>query len=417
MSKEKPLRVFIDNLGSIVNSTYPEYCPIVTADENMMVFTAKRPTTEGGEQGMDYHYYEDIYVSYKKDGAWTKAVNLGDPVNNKYNDATVGLSPDGTRMLIFREGDLFECDLEGTKWSSPRDLGKNINTKKHKEASASFSFDGKQLYFTSNRPDLSRGGMDIFVSNWNEAEQEWGKAKNLGFNINTEFDEEGVFIHPDGKTMYFSSRGHDTMGGYDIFKSVYSEEKQAWGVPENLGMPVNTPDDDIFFVINGSGKRAYYSSVRKDNIGEEDLYQIIFLGPEKEMVLNTEDVLIASNGNPTTNLVVEREIEIVSNDLTLFKGKTLDEETKQPVGASIEITDNSDATSVGNFTSNSSTGNFLVTLPAGKNYGIAVKASGYLFHSENFDIPKSNGYQEVEKIIYLKPIKEGKKIVLQKHLL
>ncbi|MFT6962113.1 MAG: tetratricopeptide (TPR) repeat protein, partial [Flammeovirgaceae bacterium] len=222
MSQEKPRRVFIDNLGSIVNSAYPDYCPIVTADETMMVFTAKRPTTQGGEQGQDYHYYEDIYVSHKQNGVWSKAENLGDHVNNKYNDATVGLSPDGTRMLIFREGDLFECDFEGTDWSSPKDLGKNINTKKYKESSASFSFDGKQLFFTSDRPDLSRGGMDIFVSDWDEAEEEWGKARNLGFNINTEFDEEGVFIHPDGKTMYFSSRGHNTMGGYDIFKSEYS---------------------------------------------------------------------------------------------------------------------------------------------------------------------------------------------------
>lgn len=407
---QKPVRAFIENLGSTVNSKFPDFGPVINADESMLLFTSRRDNTTGGEKDSDYHFFEDIYISRTDaSGNWSSPINMGDPINSKFHDATVGLSPDGTRMLIFREGDLYECDLIGTTWSKPKKLNKNINTK-YIETSASFSYDGKKLYFVSNRPDLSKGGMDIFVSEADE-EGEWGEPKNLGFTINTEHDEEGVYIHPDGKTMYFSSRGHETIGGYDIFKSTLKDGQ--WSIPENLGAPINTPDDDVFFVVNASGKRGYYASVKSDGNGEKDIYQVIMLGPEKPVLLNTENNLLASVKQPISNLVVEKEVEVESNELTLFKGKTLDAENKQAVGAKIEITDNELGEVITQFTSNDKSGRFLVTLPAGKNYGIAVKAENYLFHSENFDLPENQGYLEVEKDIYLKKLKPGEKIVLR----
>ncbi|MGB0523064.1 MAG: OmpA family protein [Flammeovirgaceae bacterium] len=407
---KKPVRAFIDNLGGVVNSEFPDFGPVINADESLMLFTSRRANTTGGEQDIDYHYFEDIYQSkINAKGEWQTPSNMGDVINSKFHDATVGLSPDGTRMIIFREGDLYECDLIGTEWTKPKKMNKNINTK-YVETSASYSFDGSKLYFVSDRPDLTKGGADIFVSERDE-DGEWGEPKNLGFTINTTYDEDGVYIHPDGKTMYFSSRGHETIGGYDIFKSVY--EDGAWSIPENLGMPINTPDDDVFFVINASGKRGYYSSVKKDGNGEKDIYKVILLGPEKPVFVNTEDILIAGLSQPTRNLVVEQKVVVESNELTLFKGRTLDDENKNAVGAKIEITDNELGEIIAQFTSNNKSGRFLVTLPAGKNYGIAVKAPNYLFHSENFDLPENQGYLEVEKDVFLKKLKPGKKIILR----
>lgn len=407
---QKPVRVFIDNVGSNVNSPYPDFGPVINADETLLLFTSRREGSTGGDQDRDFHYFEDIYMAEADEpGQWKKAVNIGKNINSNEHDATVGVSPDGSRMIVYREGDLYECLREEEGWSKPEKLSKNINTK-YLETAATYSFDTKKLYFTSNRPDLSKGGLDIFVTELDE-KGKWGDPQNLGFTLNTEYDEEGIFLHPDGRTMYFSSRGHESMGGYDIFKSVY--DKGKWSVPENLGYPINTPDEDVYFVIDATGKRAYYTSAKRGGQGEKDLYKITMLGPDKPFLMNTEDNLLASVDQPIANVVAEPIISTTSITLTLFKGTILDEDTRDPVGATIEITDNSTGEVITSLKANSQTGKFVVTLPAGRNYGIAVKAAGYLFHSENFDIPENNGYLEVEKTILLKKIREGQTIVLR----
>ena len=334
---------------------------------------------------------------------------------------SVGVSPDGQKLFVYKfkkndGGDIYVCELKGDEWSKPRQLGKNINTEYH-ESSASFSYDGRTMYFVSDRPDAGYGGRDIYMNKLLFPDLKvgkkgrWGKAINLGPIINTEYNEEGVFMHPDGKTLYFSSTGHNTMGGYDIFKSVY--ENGRWGKPENLGYPINTPDDDIFFTISGSGKHGYYSSVKKEGFGEKDIYKITFLGPEKQVVLNTEDNLLASLAAPVSETVIEPVLEINAVALTILKGIIKDAITLKPVEASIELADNEENEIIADFTSNSTTGKYLVSLPAGKNYGIAVKAEGYLFHSENFDIPKSAGFKEITKDIELKKVAVGSKIILK----
>src|SRR5690606_14209993 len=160
---------------------------------------------------------------------------------------------------------------------------------------------------------------DIYIS-YKDAKGKWGEAKNLGSMINTEFNEEAVYMHPDGKTLYFSSQGHNSIGGYDIFKSVYDVTKQAWGKPENIGYPVNTTDDDIFFVVSADGRHGYYTSMNiKDKKGR-DLYIVTFLGPEKQMVLNNEDNLLASAQAPITEIVIAPVVEVKEAQLTILKG-------------------------------------------------------------------------------------------------
>ena len=379
----------------------------------MLLFTSRRDNTTGGQKDKDLNdYFEDVYISGKtSDGKWQSPRNLGKPINSENHDAVVGLSPDGQRLIVYMEennGDLYECRLKGDQWLPPVSLGKRINTEAH-ESSATFSPDGKYLYFVSNRDEGGLGEHDIYRTTFNEK----GKAAepvNLGPVINTPYNEEGVFMHPDGKTLYFSSEGHNSMGGLDIFKSVFENGK--WSKPENLGHPINTPDDDVFFVLSASGRRGYYASAQDDGKGGRDLYMITFLGPEKPAVLSNEDNLLASVAAPVREAVVAPKVEIKTAQVTILKGVVTDAATNQPIEASIELVDNKLNQVIATFGSNSKSGRYLVSLPGGVNYGIAVKKDGYLFHSENFDVPATGAYQEVVKDIALKKADVGAKIVL-----
>jgi outer membrane protein OmpA-like peptidoglycan-associated protein/tetratricopeptide (TPR) repeat protein len=413
---EKPDdRVFIDNIGKAINTEGPEYGAIISADESMMIYTSRRLNTTGGKQDPFINeYFEDIYISYKEKGKWLPSQNIGKPVNTEGHDASVALSPDGQKLIIYiddkGDGNLYECKLEGTTWSKPKKLDNNtINTKEH-ESSASYAADGKTLFFVSNRQG-GLGGRDIWYSKWDEKNQKWGAAINMGATLNTKYNEESIVVHPDGKTLYFSSEGHSSSGGYDIFKSEF--KNGAWQKPENLGYPINTPDDDVFFVISGSGRRGYYSSVKNDTYGEKDVYVITFLGPEKPYILSNEDNLLASRTAPVTEKIIEKPVESSAKKITILKGAIKELGSLKAIKAEIELIDVEENTVLATFESNSSTGKYLVSLPSGKNYGLAVKAEGYLFHSENFNIPDDAAFKEVEKDILLQKLEVGSKIILK----
>jgi outer membrane protein OmpA-like peptidoglycan-associated protein len=383
----------------------------------MNLFTARRPNSTGGKIDPQLNEnFEDIYISYKQtDGSWSKSKNIGEPINSNDHDANSGISNDGQRFAIYlgksNGGDLYESRLTGDIWSKPESMGKNINTKDFHESSACYSPDGNVLYFVSDK-NGGLGDHDIYMSKLDE-KGNWGEAVNLGSVINTPYSEEGVYMHPDGKTLYFSSQGHSSMGGFDIFKSVYNDKSKAWSKPENIGYPVNTTDDDVFFVISASGRRGYYTSMAADSRGLRDLYVVTFLGSEKQVVLNNEDNLLASVAAPIKEVVVAPIVEVKEAQLTILKGVITDALTTNFLEAEIEIVDNQANVVIATFKSNSATGKYLVSLPAGKNYGIAVKKDGYLFHSENFDIPSTSAFQTVEKDVALKGLKVGSKIVLK----
>jgi outer membrane protein OmpA-like peptidoglycan-associated protein/tetratricopeptide (TPR) repeat protein len=408
-----PQRVFVDNLGSNINTSYPEYSAFITADESMMVLTARRENSTGGKIDPEDNYpCEDLYQSFKTNGKWQPVQNFGPIVNSDEHDATAGLSSDGTIMFIFKSkksdgGDIYQTNLVGNTWSKPEHLNKNINSKYH-ESSVSLSYDGKRLYFISNK-EGGLGAHDIYYSD-KDAKGEWGPSVNIGPSLNTKYSEEAVFIHPDGKTIYFSSKGHNTMGGYDVFKSTFENGK--WNEPVNMGYPINGPDDDVFFVISGSGSHAYFASSKQGGYGEKDIYKITILGPEKAPVIMNEDNLLASVAAPVSEFKAEK---IVSSGpkMTILKGVISDAKTYNLLEATIELIDNTLNDVIATFKSNSTTGKYLVSLPSGKNYGIAVKKDGYLFHSENFDLKASEEYQEVEKNIALKQIEVGQSIVLK----
>ncbi|GAA4005945.1 OmpA family protein [Hymenobacter fastidiosus] len=404
-----PMRAFIDNVGPAINSPYAEYGPVISADESVILFTSRRDNSTGKQRDPETGgFFEDIYQSTRTSkGEWSAARNLGAPVNTDGHDATVGLAPDGQRMLVYSEdngGDLDEADLRGAAWRKPQKMGNRINSKYH-ESSAAYTPDGRTLYFVTDK-EGGLGNRDIYRIQIEGR----GPAVNLGPTINTPYGEEGVFLHPDGKTMYFSSEGHDSMGGYDIFKSVFENGK--WSAPENLGWPINTPDDDVFFVISASGRHGYYSSFRDDGLGSKDIYQITFLGAAKQPVLSQEDQLLASRIQPVKETQLAPPVPIATAQVTILKGVVTDEASKQPLEATIDVVDNSRNELIASFRSNAQSGRYLVSLPSGVNYGIVVRQEGYLFHSENFDVPAGAAYSEVVKDIALKKLDVGVKVVL-----
>ena len=411
---ETPERVFVENLGPNINTEFAEYGASITADESSIFFTSRRPGSVGGKKDeSDNQFFEDVYFSNRIKNKWQKPLQLSKSVNTEGHDAVAGLSQDGNRLFLYRYtaydgGDLYETNLNGNDWDEPQPLSRYINTKYH-ESSVSLSYDGKHLYFVSDK-ESGFGEKDIYVSDL-DANGNWGLPHNLGPNINTKYSEDGVFIHPDGVTLYFSSKGHNTMGGYDIFKSTLNDN--TWSKPVNIGCPINSPNDDVFFVVSGSGNKAYFSSSKPGGFGDKDLYKITFLGPEKMPILNTQDQLLSTGAISIDNVKIENQIETSVSKVTILKGQISDEKTGKFIEADVELDDIEKNINLAVFQSNSSTGKYLISLPSGKNYGITVRAKGYLFHSENFNIPKSTDYQEFTLDFALKKVEIGHSVVLK----
>jgi len=415
-----PVRIFIDNLGRGVNTKYPEYGPYINADETILMFTSARDNTTGGKtDDRDLKFFEDIYISNRSGDIWRDASNPGKPLNTDSHDAIVGVSPDGKHALIYKGedngGDIFECRInEEGEWSKPKRLPKEINTKYH-ESSASFSPDMEALYFVSDKPG-GFGGKDIYYTSLrikgNKEKLDYEDAVNLGAVINTRYDEEGVFMDVEGKTFYFSSKGHSTMGGYDVFKTTLENGK--WTKPVNLGYPINTADDDMFFSFSRDGRHAYYSSFDPDGYGNRDIYMITLLGPEKEVVFMEDyDFLAFKAVILKENLMLDK-VEVKEGQITIVKGRVLDAISLEPLGGvPVEIYDNALGRMISSFESNTNTGEYMVSLPSGRNYGFSARAKDYLFHSENLIIPPTTSVLEIYMDMLLHKVKVGSKIILK----
>ncbi len=277
----------IDNIKDVINSEYPDYSPAVTADNQTIIFTSRRAGGVGKNKDVDNEYFEDIWYSKKVNGEWGSPKNMGKPINSETHDASIAISPDGKELFLYKPdggGDIYVSKLQPNgQWSAPTGIGKVVNSK-YNEPSVGISYDGKTLYFASDRPG-GFGGLDIYRAELDK-DGNFARPVNLGSTINTEYDDDSPFIDMDTKTLYFSSRGHKGMGGFDIYKAVYDETKKVWSQPENMGYPVNSPDDDIYFVITGDGKTGYFASAKGDGFGDKDIY-VIHLEPEPEVKKDT----------------------------------------------------------------------------------------------------------------------------------
>lgn len=381
-----PENVIVSNLGSRINGKESDYFPSVTADESMLLFTSNREGSIGGISNQGF-YDEDLWYCLKtKEGKWSEPTNFGAPVNTKKNNGIASFTGDGQYVVSGRcneVGGLGNCDiygavLNGNTWNTPVNLGASINSKAW-DAQVSISADGKTLVWASNR-DGGFGDQDLWISKKNEA-GEWSVAKNLGGTINTEGNEYSPFLHPDGKTLYFSSNNRTPrIGGIDIYKSTLTEDG-IWSEPENLGYPINSESNDLYYVLTPSSLKAYFGSDRAGGFGAYDIYEVNY---------------------PQEN----------KSSLITFIGNVLNEETRAPIEAKIIVEDIDSSSVIGEYYSNSSSGKFVVILKPGRNYSITVSRDNYLFYSENFNIVDTTEFKVIKKEILLQQIKEGKKIVL-----
>lgn len=272
-----PSNTKVNNMGNVINSKYEDYSPAMLFDESTMYFTSRRLRNDSSNlfttEVSDGKFFEDIYVANKYDGKWSEPTRIN--INTSGHEAIINASADGKTLYIYKDdngdGNIYQANLmENGEWSYPVRLDENIN-QKSQETHAHVSPNGRSLYFVSDRKNGS-GGKDIYVCK-GLSSGEWDEPQNIGNTINSPDDEDGVFIHPDGKTMYFSSNGDNSIGGYDIFYSTLNKDG-SWSKPINMGYPTNSTGDDLFFVTSADGKRGYYSSYQESGYGEKDIYQI-----------------------------------------------------------------------------------------------------------------------------------------------
>lgn len=406
-----PIRVWVDNVPEL-NTPFNDFAPSISTDGSELIMSSDRPNKNSpNEAGL---YDADIYTSSLNDGKWGKPAPIKGNVNTAQNDIANNLSYDGTKMLLHREVegqlDIFESELNGLEWSAPKSMPMSISSNRSNDSYASYYPDGYTIYFARDNENRSNGTEIMYSSMQSKMRKDYMAATMLQV-VNSKFNEGPIYCHLDGETMYIASNGNNTIGGYDIFVS--RKIQGQWSKPENMGYPINTPYDDFFFASTANGKFAYIASNRAGGQGNYDIYRVTFWGPEKTPMLDMEDFLLASVVMPMKDAQVEATVDVNKKSFTVFKGKTIDALTKKAVEAVIDITDNSTGKVIESFTTNSATGKFIITLTSGKNYGIAVKADGYLFHSENFDIPKGSDDNLVNKVIELKNIAIGSKIALR----
>ena len=367
----------IKNIGAPINTSETEGVPVISADESVMIYTYIGEKSTGGllndmlkpdkEEGT---YHEDIFIANRStDSTWNNPAPIGS-LNTNANDAAVALSPDGQMLFTFESdvknpGDLRVSNLVGTEWSKPEKLNTNINSESW-EGSCSITADGRYLYFASERPG-GLGGRDLYVSE--KVNGEWGPAKNLGPSINTEYNEDAPFIHPDGITLFFSSQGHKSIGGYDIMYSIRKDND--WITPLSMGIPLNTTEDDRYYVINAKGDVGYFSSNRggAGGKGQQDIYMV------------------------TPGILGEKPV------LALLKGSVYVDD--KPTEAKIEITKKETNEAIGPYYANSKTGKYLMAISPGSGYKIKITVTGMDPIEEEIDVEKLQRFVEIRKDFYV----------------
>jgi len=369
-----PLPISVTVLNDDINTAYPDYAPLLNPDGNILYFTSRRKGSTGNLADPNNEFFEDIYSTRLNNGKWSKPENISTPLNTTTHDAAVTISKDGNTLYIFRTssnlvgGDIWYSEYNNNQWQEPKLLDANINTSGGAETSISISPDGTTIFFSSNRPG-GYGGKDIYrVTKMPDGK--WSRAMNLGPVINTPFNEDGPFIHPDGHSFYFSSEGHDNMGGFDIFKSTM-QDNGSFTAPVNVGYPINSVRDDIFYFVEHNGKKAYFSSNRFGGKGLMDIYQTDIADDEQKN-------LILLKGTVNTN---EPEFMTLKATITIIDFITKDLQ--------------------GIYKTNQN-GKYLIVLVPHKKYKVITEAGGYYSHIDDIDLTEKLQIEDLFKTINLK---------------
>lgn len=395
-----PAHYAVVNVGGAINTEAREYGPVLNEDETQMVFTSRRRDGNVNENVADDNIpYEDIFISYKVNGQWGPAQNIGDVINTEFHDSNLALSASGDQLFLYSDdnnGDIYTAKLLGDgTWTTPEPLNDNINSS-YAEKSVSLSRDGSMLFFASNRPSHvgDTENTDIYYCT-KDKNGDWARPQSVGEGINTEFDEDAPFIDYDGKTLYFSSNGRKGMGGFDIFRSVFDSTEMVWGAPQNIGYPINTPDDDIYFVSTKDGKRGYYASVREDGMGYNDIYMVSILQEDhNENLVSGKKVETQPVEVPITDIEVKPvdipETEPKESELTLqpvlLEVTVEDANTEVPMDAKIGLRTAIDNRIVKANRKSMGVYEFTITNSASTEYMLSVESSGYVFSNTKLNI-------------------------------
>lgn len=370
-----PVNYVITNLGSFINTPDPEYSPVITIDGSALFFTSKRLRPDSSNAGninmMNGQHYEDIYVSYRGyDGTWETPQYLSfcKPTSN---DASVSVSPDGQTVYVYQDlggGDIYFSEMKDTLFVNIMPFpAEELNTDAW-ETHATVSPDGNYLYFVSDRPG-GLGGRDIYRLK-KLPNGEWSKAMNLGAPVNTPYDEESPFLGADNVTMYFSSNGAGSMGGFDIFVTQMDESEQ-WSTPVNMGYPLNSFDDDIFYTTTADGLTGFYASDKEDGQGDKDIYMI---ESEKSLI---------------------RNVAILAGFIFTSDGSMI------PKGINIYVTDLTDATPPKIYTPRRRDGGYVLALKPCHTYELDYKLDGVTFYKSELYVPCNSSYQELRHELLL----------------
>lgn len=423
-----PKNFSIVNIGREINSEFDDYGPVLNESESELVFTTRRRDDNLNENvAEDNKPWEDIFTTTKSGGKWARAKNIGAIINTKFNDSNLALSADGKTLYIYKDdgnGDIYVSErlADGT-WGVPDALPGIINSS-YREASVSVTENGDILYFASERPG-GLGGSDIYVCT-KDSKGEWSKVKNLGSSINTELDEDGPFIDYDGKSLYFSSRGRKGMGGYDIYKStLINLDRNEWSEPENLGFPINTPDDDVYFVNSKDGKRAYYASIRDDGMGYTDIYMITIPDEVKKEEPKKEEPVVEpikeepkkeepKKEEPKKEEPKKEEPKKVQLQPFKYLVKVVDAESKFPLDARVKLQGLKDNVAVGFSPVGNGTYEFSIKEKSAKDYRLSVEKEGYIFQNQSIRIEGASEQVKTKTLIVeLRKLKVGVSSVLR----
>lgn len=364
-----PKNYVIENIGGVINGKYSDYGSVITGDNNVLFFTSRRLRSDNSNidffSPQDGKYFEDVYVSYrnKETGEWDEPQLIETISNPKSNQATISASIDGKLLFIYvddeGDGNIYYSEYNGTEYSRLTKLSDKINTTAW-ETHATISTDGNTLYFVSDKKG-GFGGRDIYKVT-KMPDGTWSDAVNLGPTINTKYDEEAPFFHPDDQTLFFSSNGETSMGGFDIFYT-HLQEDGSWTTPKNIGYPLNTVDDDVFLVTTPDGKKGYYSSAMDGGFGEKDIYTI--------------------DMDPS-----------ITKPIAVIKGYIADSTCNN---VKVIVSDKSKKQATKEYMPRADDGGYIIILKACKEYTIEYFANDTLKHTEDIKTPCDETYFELTR--------------------
>ncbi len=403
------LRLGILNLGPTVNTSADEYSQVFTSDGKTMYFGSRKGLEKFNDYYKDSKFDENIFVSKLTAGVWSEAASAGPAITTAYCESPLYINKSGTVMYIYagyeNGGDIMMSEVRNGEWQNPKSINLKINTKK-KETTFTVSPSGKEIYFVSEGGDDNLGGKDIYLIT-QKSEKGWNKPMNMGDAVNTVYDEEAVSLSVTGDTLFFSSNGHNTIGGFDIFFSV-KNSSGTWGGARNYGYPLNTPYDELFYYPSVTGDSSFYFvSNRSNGYGGLDIYEGNILPPPEP-----EPVVIVPEVEKVVIPVIPAPAPLAEELVFFLNGKVTDSESGAPLQAKINAIDIKTNEVVASITSSAVDGTYSFRVPEKKSYLLELRAAGYLSDLKRVSVPAGYVPDRFSFNVAMSKVKVGKTVIL-----